>query len=62
MQSLYEENMELRDLLRHYKSSINVLNDQLMELTKERNKYRSQAIMRQNKIEDLLNGKENNRS
>jgi uncharacterized protein YlxW (UPF0749 family) len=60
MQSLYEENMELRDLLRHYKSSINVLNDQLMELTKERNKYRSQAIMRQNRIEDLLNGKENN--
>jgi len=59
MQSLYEENMELRDLLRHYKSSINVLNDQLMELTKERNKYRSQAIMRQNRIEDLLNGKEN---
>jgi hypothetical protein len=28
---------------------------QIEELTKERNKYRSQAIMRQNKIESLLN-------
>ena len=62
MKSLYEENMELRELIKHYLSSINVLNDQLTEMTTDRNKYRSQAIMRQNKIEDLLNGKENNRS
>jgi len=34
-----------------------VLNDQLTEMTTDRNKYRSQAIMRQNKIEELLNGK-----
>jgi len=57
MKSLYEENMELRELIKHYLSSINVLNDQLTEITKDRNKYRSQAIMRQNKIEELLNGK-----
>jgi hypothetical protein len=57
MKSLYEENMELRELIKHYLSSINVLNDQLTEMTTDRNKYRSQAIMRQNKIEELLNGK-----
>ena len=57
MKSLYEENMELRELIKHYLSSINVLNDQLTEMTTDRNKYRSQAIMRQNKVEELLNGK-----
>jgi len=53
MQNLYEENAELRDLVSHYKSSINVLNDQLTLMTTERNKFRSQAIMRANKIELL---------
>lgn len=53
MQSLYEENMELKDLLKHYKSSIEVLNDQLTSMTQERNKFRSQAMMRANKIRGL---------
>ena len=55
MNSLYEQNMELKDLIRHYRSCIEVLNDQLTDVTKERNKYRSQAIMRANKIEGLQN-------
>lgn len=55
MRSLYETNAELRDLNNHYRSSIEVLNEQLKEMTKERNKYRSQAMMRANKIEGLQN-------
>jgi predicted nuclease with TOPRIM domain len=55
MRSLYEENTELRDINKYYSSSINLLNDQLIALTKDRNKFRSQAIMRANKIEELQN-------
>ena len=55
---LHMELAELRDLNRHYLSSITVLNEQLEAMTKERNKYRSQAIMRANKIEEILNGQE----
>ncbi len=58
MQSLYEENTELKDLVNHYKASIEVLNQRVTQLITERNKYRSQALMRQNRIEELLNGKE----
>ena len=57
-EKFYREIAELTDLNNHYRSSIHVLNEQLKAMTKERNKFRSQAIMRQNKIEDLLNGKE----
>jgi hypothetical protein len=53
--ALYHQIGLLQQELAHAKQIIK-------ELTKDRNKYRSQAIMRQNKIEDLLNGKENNRS
>jgi len=53
--ALYHQIGLLQQELAHAKQIIE-------ELTKDRNKYRSQAIMRQNKIEDLLNGKENNRS
>ena len=57
-EELHMELAELRDLNRHYLNSITVLNEQLEVMTKERNKYRSQAIMRANKIEEILNGQE----
>lgn len=53
--ALYHQIGLLQQELAHAKQVIE-------NLTKERNKYRSQALMRQNKIEDLLNGKENKRS
>lgn len=49
--ALYHQIGLLQQELAHAKQIIE-------ELTKERNKFRSQALMRQNRIEDLLNGKE----